>query len=135
MRILVDADACPVRKQIEKIAMIYGVRVLFYANTSCQIRPTFGRVIKVDTYPEAVDEALLRRCDRDDIVVTQDFRLAAKCLAKGAYVLHHDGWIYTEELLLKKHRGNTPKRRKANNKAFEWTFEDVLITALMKKIS
>lgn len=97
MRILVDADSCPVRKQIEKVAMIYGVRVLFYVNKSGNIRSKSGRVVKVDTYPEAVDESLLRQCGRDDIVITQDINLAAKCLAHEAYVVNPNGWLYTDD--------------------------------------
>lgn len=135
MKILVDADSCPVRNQVENVARAYGVRVLFYSNTSCRIHQRYGRVVKVDTLPEAVDEALLRQCAKGDIVVTPDFRLAAKCLAQGAHVIHHEGWMYTPAILLKKHRQNAPKRKKSANRVFEWRFEEFLILALMKKIS
>ena len=135
MRLLIDADACPVRKQIEQVARKYRMLVLFYVNTSCHIRSNYGRVIKVDTYPDAVDEALLRRCSRNDVVVTQDFGLAAKCLAHEAYVVHPNGWLYTEETFLKKHRKNMPKRKKDDDKNFEWLFEEVLRMARMKMIS
>lgn len=135
MRILVDADSCPVRKQIEKVAMIYGVRVLFYVNKSGNIRSKSGRVVKVDTYPEAVDESLLRQCGRDDIVITQDINLAAKCLAHEAYVVNPNGWLYTEATLLKKNPKKAKKRTKEDDKNFEWLFEEVIRMIRMKMIS
>ena len=108
------------RKQLEKVAMIYGVRVLFYVNKSGNIRSKSGRVIKVDTYPEAVDESLIRQCARDDIVITQDSNLAAKCLAHEAYVVNPSGWLYTEATLLKKNPKKAKKKTKDDDKNFEW---------------
>ena len=126
MRLLVDSDACPVRKQIEEVAMKCGVRVLFYTNDSQRIRVNYGRVITVATYPDSTDEALVKRCGRGDVVITQDYGLAEICLYRGAYVLHYNGWQYTEEKIQAKEKGKAKIRGGLNSFVFEKKLEKLL---------
>ena len=135
MRILIDADACSVKRHIEDVAMKYRVQVLFFANSSSRIRPGYGRVFTVSRKPEAADEELFWQCAKNDVVVTDDFELAAKCMTKGAYVVHQNGWQYTEKTLLEKREKQMKKRRKEDNENFKWTLELMVITALEQKIS
>jgi uncharacterized protein YaiI (UPF0178 family) len=77
MKILVDADACPVKNIIEKIARQYGLPVLMLIDTSHILASDYSEIILVSKAPDAVDFALINRTVRGDIVVTQDYGVAA----------------------------------------------------------
>jgi len=94
MRVLVDADACPVKDIIEKTAQAWGLEVIMFCNPNHIIESSYAQVIMVDFAPEAVDLAIVNRTQAGDIVVTQDYGLASLILAKQAYAIHPDGKIY-----------------------------------------
>jgi uncharacterized protein YaiI (UPF0178 family) len=96
MKILVDADACPVKDIIERIAKEYGLPVMMLTDTSHILTSTYSEVVLVSKAPDAVDFALINRTSRGDIVVTQDYGVAAMALGKGAYAIHPKGKIYTD---------------------------------------
>ncbi len=96
MKILVDADACPVKNIIERIAAKYGLSVMMLTDTSHILSSDYSEIILVSKAPDAVDFALINRTDRGDIVVTQDYGVAAMALGKGAYAIHPNGRLYTD---------------------------------------
>jgi Uncharacterized protein conserved in bacteria len=96
MRILVDADACPVKEIIEEVAVKMQIPVIMFIDTSHILYSQYSQIISVSKAPDAVDFALINRTDKGDIVVTQDYGVAAMALGKGAYAIHPGGKIYTD---------------------------------------
>lgn len=97
MKILVDADACPVKNIIEKIAMELKIPVLMFIDTSHILYSDYSEIILVSKAPDAVDFALINRTERGDIVVSQDYGVAAMALGRGAFPIHQSGKIYTDK--------------------------------------
>lgn len=95
MKILVDADACPVKNIIVKIAREYRVQVLMFVDINHLLNDSYSKVIVVDQGRDAVDIALINRVEKNDIVVTQDYGLATLALSKQAYAINQNGFIYT----------------------------------------
>ena len=95
MRTLVDGDACPVRRLIERIAAEYGMEVWVYMDRAHEAKLTYAQLRQVDTAHDAVDIALMNDTAKGDIVITQDYGLAAMVLGKQAHVLNHNGMIYS----------------------------------------
>ena len=96
MRILVDADACPVKEIIESVAKEMKIPVIMLIDTSHILSSQYSEIISVSKAPDAVDFALINRTSKGDIVVTQDYGVAAMALGKGAYAIHPSGKIYTD---------------------------------------
>ncbi len=107
MKILVDADACPVIRTIEMIAKKHEIPVILICDINHALSSDYSEVKIVDYGPDSVDFALLRICTKEDIVVTQDYGLAALILGKGAHAIHQSGRWYTNEnidqMLLERH--------------------------------
>ena len=105
--IYVDADACPVVKQIEKVAKCHNIPVTLFCDTNHVLKSDYSEVKIIGAGADAVDFALVNSCRAGDIVVTQDYGVAAMALARGAYAINQDGWQYTNEniegLLAKRH--------------------------------
>ena len=97
MRILVDADACPVVKLIEQTAKRYEVEVVLFCDTNHVLYSEYSTVRTIGAGADAVDFALTAECRKGDVVVTQDYGVAAMILSKGAYGLHQSGMRYTNE--------------------------------------
>jgi len=144
-RILVDADACPVKEIIVSLAKQRGIPVTMLIDTSHMLHDGYSTIITVDKQPDSVDFALIRILTCDDIVVTQDFGLAAMVLCKGAQAVNQNGFAYTNEnmdrLLLERYvngqmrrRGgrpkSQPKRTKEDNQRFEIALAEILDTLL-----
>jgi uncharacterized protein YaiI (UPF0178 family) len=106
-RILVDADACPVKGEIARTAGRYGLKVMLFIDTGHELSPDYGEVITVEKGRDSVDIALINRARRGDIVVTQDYGLAAMAVGRGAFALHPAGFVYHEgnldRLLFERH--------------------------------
>lgn len=96
IRILVDADACPVKEIIETVAKARKIPVTMLIDTSHILTSGYSEIISVSKAPDAVDFALINRTSKGDIVVTQDYGVAAMALGKGAYAIHPGGKIYTD---------------------------------------
>ena len=93
-KIYVDADACPVKDEIIKVATRHKIQVFMVCNGG--IRPFRNNLINLIIVSEGSDEAdkwIFEKIKSDDIVVTSDIPLASKCIDKGAFVLKHDGLI------------------------------------------
>ena len=99
-RIFVDADGCPVKQEICKVAKRYGIQALFVANTWMRIGLEEGReMVVVDGDFNAADNWIAEQAAEDDIVITADIPLAARCLAKEAVVLDPRGGAFTENTI------------------------------------
>ncbi len=85
MRILVDADACPVVRIVEKKAERYDIPVVLLCDTNHILQSDYSEVITVGAGADAVDFKLVNICQKGDLVVTQDYGVAAMILGKGAY--------------------------------------------------
>jgi uncharacterized protein len=91
-RLFIDADACPVKEEAERVATRLGVRMLLVSNGG--IRPSQNPLVEsvfVPAGPDEADKWIADACGPGDVVVTGDIPLAAKCIAAGAAVLRHDG--------------------------------------------
>lgn len=107
MKILVDADACPVTRIVEKIAKKYQIECILLCDTNHILSSDYSEVKIIGAGADAVDFALLNICQKGDIVVTQDYGVAAMILGKGAYGIHQSGKWYTnqniDQLLMERH--------------------------------
>lgn len=107
MIILVDADACPVVIITEKIARKHQIPVVLLCDTNHVLRSEYSEVKIIGAGADAVDFALVNLCKEGDIVVTQDYGVAAMTLGKGAYAIHQSGKWYTNEnidqMLMERH--------------------------------
>lgn len=118
MRILVDADACPVIRLVEKIAKAYEIPVVLLCDTNHVLESDYSEIKVIGAGMDAVDFALVGMCSKGDIVVTQDYGVAAMILGKGAYGIHQSGKWYTNEnidqMLMERHINK--KARRASGK-------------------
>ena len=107
MKVLIDADACPVVDIAVSLCMQYAVLCTLVCDTAHQFRRPGAETIVIDKGADSVDFALVNRVSPGDIVITQDYGLASMCLARSARVLHQDGWEYTsfniDALLFQRH--------------------------------
>lgn len=141
MKVLVDADACPVTDIAVSLCREYNVPCLLLCDTAHEFYRDGAQTLVFDKGADSVDFALVNRVEQGDIVVTQDYGLASMCMAKGARVLHQDGWTYTKEnidaLLFSRHesgkyrraggRTKGPKKReKAQDDAFRNALQQML---------
>ncbi len=119
MKILVDADACPVVKQVESVAKKMSVPVILFCDTNHILTSDYSRVETIGAGSDAVDIALINSCREGDIVVTHDYGLAAMVLGKKAYAIHQSGRIYTNEnidrLLMERHIAKKARRAARRN--------------------
>ena len=116
--ILVDADACPVVRQVEVAARRHGLPMTLLCDENHLMHSDYAQVRYVSSGADAVDIALMNLCKRGDIVVTQDYGVAAMALGKGAYAIHHSGKRYTDDnidmMLMERHLAK--KARRASGK-------------------
>lgn len=95
--IFVDADACPVKDEVARVAARHGLVVHFVANAWMRLPAgdLFKRVL-VSEGPDVADDWIATRAGPRDIVVTADIPLAARCVTNGATVINHNGRPFTE---------------------------------------
>ena len=114
MTVYVDADACPVTRIAERIAKEHGIPVTLLCDTNHQLTSDYSIVKVIGAGADAVDIALINLCHRGDIVVTQDYGVAALALGKGARAIHQSGKWYTDEnidgLLMERHLAKKARR-------------------------
>ena len=85
MHIFVDADACPVVGIVEEIAEKYNIPTTLLCDTNHILYSDYSEVIVVGAGADAVDYKLISICHKGDVVVSQDYGVAAMALGKGAY--------------------------------------------------
>ena len=95
-RILIDADACPVKEEVYKVAFRRGVPAIVVSNARLRVpeHPLVERIVVSDRF-DAADDWIAEAADRHSVVVTGDILLAERCLKAGATVLGHNGKPFT----------------------------------------
>ena len=96
--IYIDADACPVKDEVYKVAARYGLQVHVVANSWIRV-PVQSRIafVQVEDGPDVADDWIADRAGRGDIVVTSDIPLAQRVLANGAQALRSNGQVFTPD--------------------------------------
>lgn len=97
MRIYIDGDSCNVIQKTEIIARKHNVECHIFCDTKRLIESDYSQVHIVDCRPDAVDFAILKSCERGDVVITNDAELASFALTRGCSVLNTQGKRYTRE--------------------------------------
>lgn len=146
MQIFVDADACPVVDIVEKIAKEYNVPVTLLCDTNHVLSSAYSEVVIVGAGADAVDYKLISICHKGDIVVSQDYGVAAMALGKGAYAIHQSGKWYTndniDQMLMERHLNKkarrsfhknhikgSKKRTEEDDERFAQSFEKMVLMA------
>ncbi|RQW74257.1 YaiI/YqxD family protein [Lysinibacillus composti] len=148
LQLLIDADACPVIDLALSISSQYEINTILFCDTSHRIERENAITIMVPKGPDSVDFKLVNTVSKFDIVITQDYGLAAMCLAKGAYVIDQNGREMTsgnidqlltfryESAKFRRAGGRTkgPKKRtEENNILFEKNFRTLCERAIIAK--
>ena len=119
MQIFVDADACPVVGIVENVAEKYNIPVTLLCDTNHVLTSEYSEVIVVGAGADAVDYKLISIFHRGDIVVYQDYGVAAMALGKGAYAIHQSGKWYTDDnidqMLMERHLNKKARRSSYKN--------------------
>ena len=114
MKIYIDADACPVTRIAERVAREHNIPVVLLCDTNHILSSSYSTIKVIGAGADAVDIALINLCQRGDIVVTQDYGVAALALGKGAKAIHQSGRWYTDEnidsLLMERHMAKVARR-------------------------
>ena len=114
MQIFIDADACPVMDIVETIAEKYNISTTLLCDTNHILYSDYSEVIVVGAGADAVDYKLISICHKGDVVVSQDYGVAAMALGKGAYAIHQSGKWYTNEnidqMLMERHLNKKARR-------------------------
>ena len=141
MKILIDADGCPVVDLTVRLAEKYGIECTILCDTSHEFNREGAKTVVVEKGADSVDFKLVNLVREGDIVVTQDYGLAAMCLARKAVPLSQNGMVYTDknidQLLFtryvsKKIRNSggrlkgPSKRKPEQDKAFEEALERLI---------
>lgn len=134
MRIIVDADACPGKDVIEKVAKNNNLEVIMYCDINHILNSNYSTIKYMDSGFQSVDMAVANEAKNGDIVISQDYGVAAMVLGKKAYAISPKGNIYDsnniDRLLFERHisakvrRGggktsNPKKRTKEDNERLE----------------
>ncbi len=141
MRVLIDADGCPVVDIAAKIAKLKNAECIILCDTSHVFEKDGANTITVSKGADSVDFVLVNMVQKGDIVVTQDYGLAAMCLARGALPINQNGVTYDNDnidgLLMQRHmakkirmsggrlKGNL-KRTPEQDKAFHEKLKELL---------
>ena len=142
MTVYVDADVCPVTRIAERIAKDHGIPVTLLCDTNHQLTSDYSTVKVIGAGADAVDIALINLCWRGDIVVTQDYGVAALALGKGAKAIHQSGKWYMDgnidSLLMERHLARKarnskkhhlkgpPRRTEEDDRRFAESFERLI---------
>ena len=97
MKIIIDGDACPGISIIEKIAQKNDIPVVIYCDINHFIQSDYSEVKVVESGFQSVDMYVMNATESGDIIISQDYGVAAICLSKKAKVINPKGYIYTEE--------------------------------------
>ncbi|MCH3962735.1 MAG: YaiI/YqxD family protein [Clostridium sp.] len=115
MKILVDADACPAKHIIEEVASDNGIAVTMYCDMNHVLGSNYSTIKYVDSGFQSVDMVLIGEVGAHDIVVSQDYGVAAMALGKKAYAVSPRGYIYDDKnidkLLFERHISSKVRRR------------------------
>ena len=146
MTVYIDADACPVTRIAERVAKEYSIPVVLLCDTNHVLSSDHSTVKVIGAGADAVDIALINLVCPGDIVITQDYGVAAMALGKGAKAIHQSGKIYSEDnisgLLESRHIAKVQRRKSKNHlkgprkrtagddKHFEASFRALILESL-----
>lgn len=120
MKILIDGDACPVIDLTIEIAKAYGLETIVFCDTAHYISRQDVKVVTVSKGSDAVDFKVINEIKKGDILVTQDYGLAAMALARQSFPIHQNGFTYNDrnmdQLLFTRHLGKEVRRRGGRTK-------------------
>lgn len=140
MKILIDGDGCPVIDLTIKVSKQFNIDVIIMCDTSHVFNKEGAKTMVFSKGADSVDFALINSVEKEDIVITQDYGLAAMAINKASYVINQNGLIYTNDnidrLLYNRHiskkirksggRVKGPKKRSnEDNINFEKTLVEV----------
>lgn len=97
MHVYIDADGCPVTKITVQHCSEHKIPCTIICDTAHQFSEINADIIVVDKSADSADYSIANRVSPGDLVITQDYGLAAMCLSKKASVLHQDGWTYSND--------------------------------------
>ena len=141
MKILIDADGCPVVRLTISVAKEYGIQAVIFCDTSHEFHEDGVKTVTVDKGADSADLKIVNCMDAGDLVVTQDYGLAAMVLSKNGIALTQNGLEITsaniDSLLAsryaakkarmsKKHLKGPPKRIAEQDTAFERALRRIL---------
>lgn len=96
VQIFVDADACPVKDEVERVATRHKLKVIMVSDGGLRPRPNpLVQMVTVSQGADAADDWIAEQIDATDICITNDIPLAARCLEKDAFALRPDGEPFT----------------------------------------
>jgi uncharacterized protein YaiI (UPF0178 family) len=142
-RLLIDADGCPVVDIAVRLAKQHDTECLILCDTAHEFVKDGAVTLTFSKGADSVDFALVNMLRPGDIVVTQDYGLAAMCLSRGAVPVRQDGMVYSDDnidaLLLARHTAKKiryaggrlkgpAKRTAAQDRDFETTLRGLLTT-------
>lgn len=150
MTVYIDADACPVTRIAEQIANRHNIACVLFCDTNHVLFSETSEVVTVGAGRDAVDLALINRCKAGDIVITQDYGLAALALGKQCYCMHQSGMRFSQnniDRLLyerafsakmrraksKNHLKGPHKRTKEDDERFAVSFEKLLLEVMQNQ--
>lgn len=114
MKILIDADGCPVAKKAIEIGKEFGIKSIIFCDTSHEFNIDDVQVVTVGKGADSADFALVNKCEKGDIVISQDYGLSAMALSKGALVINQNGLVISEfnidTLLTSRHLAKKARR-------------------------
>ena len=141
MTIFIDADGCPVVDIAVRLAKQAGIECIIICDTSHVFEKQGVKTITVSQGSDSVDFTLVNMIKKGDIAITQDYGLAAMCLARGAVPISQDGMIYSDSnidaMLMQRHTAKKirmaggrlkgpNKRKQEQNIVFEQNFTKLL---------
>lgn len=142
MKLIVDADACPVVAICESVARAQGIECVLVCDTAHKLISDYSTVITVSQGSDSADYKIVNTVQKGDIVVTQDYGLGAMCLSRGAYAINQNGMRYTDKNIdsllffraasakarrAGKHLKGPKKRDPAQNEVFKYELEKLIL--------
>lgn len=100
MRILVDADACPVKKEVLLLAKEFKLDVHMFFDNSHEYKDGYSTVYILDKGADSVDYFLINKSEVGDIIVTQDYGVATMALSKKTFPINQNGLIYNDDNIM-----------------------------------
>ena len=145
MKILIDADGCPVVDITINLGRKYNIKTIIMCDTSHIINKVGIETIVLSKGSDVVDFALVNKVSKGDIIITQDYGLAAMVLSKGGYPINQNGNVYSnkniDQLLFTRHlskkirsSGQRTKGPKKRTKDDDTKFKESLISLIEKLI-
>lgn len=142
MKIIVDADACPGKDLIEKAARENDIQVIMFCDISHILNSSYSTIKYMDKGFQSVDMAVANEAKKGDIVVSQDYGVAAMVLGRKAFAISPKGYIYDDnnidKLLFERHISSKVRRsggKTSNHKKRNKEDDERLYSNLLKLIN